>query len=300
MSSKIILSEGKMKKWLCLGILVMSASFVFSQSEYQASFYKLMQAGRIDDAKGMLADWERSNPNDIELAICNFNYYMYMGTVTENTIGKMPDGRYGAYPKTYVKEPQYSIALGYLDKALAIDADRIDVHIGKMQYLDMNQKYSELESCIAAMLSRIDINANKWNFKNGKPLSEYGKNPEQVIINAINNVISVIRYNEDLFDIGYNISIVENKYFPNNVIAINHLASYLLDKGEAQAGIDLLLKAYSIDPTDEVIIINIGLAYSKMNSIDEAIKYFSLIIDSKDKRKSDFARQQIEKLQAKK
>jgi len=96
------------------------------------------------------------------------------------------------------------------------------------------------------------------------------------------------------------ISIVENKYFPNNVIAINHLASYLLDKGEAQAGIDLLLKAYSIDPTDEVIIINIGLAYSKMNSIDEAIKYFSLIIDSKDKRKSDFARQQIEKLQAKK
>lgn len=271
-----------MKKLFLIFSLILINVLVFSQSRNQITYLQLLQKNKLEELKSFLEIWKNDNPNDIELHIAYFNYYMNKGLINQQILGQMPNSNYSVYTKRMVKEPEASLAIESLNNALLIDPERIDIHIGKIELLKMNEKYHELLLSIENMFSRIDVNNNIWRYKNGVYLNDVGKNGEEVIVNAINNVIYSIRENDNLIDLGLQISIIENKYFPNNVIALNHLGLYLIDKKQYTEALSILKKAHIIDPLDEIVIVNIGYIYETLKEYDKALEYYRLIKNSKN------------------
>ena len=125
-----------MKKGIgVLFLLMVVVGSVHSQKKFKEDFNSLIKKNDLAKIEILLKDWEKSYPNDIELQIAYFNFFIRKSTKSKVSMGQRGNGEYAIYEHKNYDNIFYIKAIDALDKALKINPNRLDVHFGKCSFL---------------------------------------------------------------------------------------------------------------------------------------------------------------------
>lgn len=210
------------------------------------------------------------------MKIAYFNYYMRLDSTSQITMGLMDNGQYDIFNKEFYDAGNAKIAVEYLDSAILVTPDRLDIYFGKCSALNKLYNYPAVADSVEKILNRSKINSNKWFWSNNESFESKDWSGEDFFFNGINDYLSLM-YNS--FDSSQNsikrIIETEITLYPKNIWGLNHASRYYDLVGNKEKSIELLLKAYKIDPSDFVIIGNLAYAYESIKDNKNALLYYN-------------------------
>lgn len=285
-----------MKK-ITLLLFILIVTNIFSQNLNQEKYINLIQNNKLDELFTHLQKWEEQNENDVELCIAYFNYYLRIGQTSKTILGPLGDGGYGLYEKQFYDKKPTEVALLYLDKALKIAPNRLDVHFGKSNILARTNQYDKLKNAIITFLNYSkEINDN-WYWSNNVSFKDQGWSVEEAMTSGVTDYLNIML--SDYENSKTYIQDVLNLYlqkYPNNVIGLNVAARYYDLKGDTTTKISLLEKAHEIDPLDYIIIGNLAYTYESIKDNTTAIKYYKLMLEIDNESSQQYGRNGLERL----
>ena len=264
-----------------MSILALSA-FGFDKQE---EVLDGLRSGDYEDVRVLLEEWEKENPSDLDMMTGWFNYYLRRKAESKNVVGYMKNGQYGIYSQTIYDDKDLKTGISYLDKALKKNPYRMDIHFGKISSLLHAEKYSEASKAITDFLKVYGKNKTEWYWTNNMKFSENDWNAEEVVLGALQDYCSMFDYHADRSSAKKALDGIL-KIFPKNVVFLNYLSYYYSSAEEYDKAIEVLLKAYKIDPNDYIIVGNLALNYENTQNYKEAEKLYTIMsqMDSEDAR----------------
>ena len=291
--------EFKMKKVLgvFLFLLLVPLAIIVADEKYQEKYLQLLKNDDLDHLLPILQEWERTAPNDIELYIAYFNYYLRLGASSQITMGKMEDGRYGIYNREEYEKENTTKAISYLDEALKISNDRLDIYFGKCSVLVKTHEYEELTATIKQFLHRSEINKNKWLWSNSETFESLGWPGEEVVFSGLNDFLNAM-FNDFALSEKYIEEIVEleMELYPKNVWGLNHAARYYDLSGDREKAIKTLEKAYKIDPMDYVVLGNLAYLCEEAKDYERALEYYNKLKELNIPEATSYADEGIDRI----
>ncbi|MEE3312671.1 MAG: tetratricopeptide repeat protein [Treponema sp.] len=266
---------------LLMSILALSA-FGFDKQE---EVLDGLRSGDYEDVRVLLEEWEKESPSDLDMMTGWFNYYLRRKAESKNVVGYMKNGQYGIYSQTIYDDKDLKTGISYLDKALKKNPYRMDIHFGKISSLLHAEKYSEASKAITDFLKVYGKNKTEWYWTNNMKFSENDWNAEEIVLGSMQDYCSMFDYYADRSSAKKALDGIL-KLFPKNVIFLNYLSYYYSSGKEYDKAIEVLLKAYKIDPNDYIIVGNLALNYENTQNYKEAEKLYTIMsqMDSEDAR----------------
>lgn len=244
-----------------------------------------------------LAKWESESPDNPELLIAYFNYYLHRDMNSVMALGQMDDGRFGLYDQQTFKDEDVKTGISYLDKALKNYPERLDIHFGKCSSLLRAGKYEEACKAIIDVLDTSKKVKNKWTWTYNEPIDEDG---EVALFSGINDYFATLfNYFGVTKDYVKDVVTKIEKTYPNNIIGMNQCARYYSEIGDNNKAIKLLKKAYSKDKTDYVILGNLGYMYELTENYKEARKCYNEMLKMSDPRVQQYAQEALDAIKDK-
>ncbi|MBQ1661786.1 MAG: hypothetical protein II054_04740, partial [Treponema sp.] len=237
---------------LLMSILALSA-FGFDKQE---EVLDGLRSGDYEDVRVLLEEWEKESPSDLDMMTGWFNYYLRRKAESKNVVGYMKNGQYGIYSQTIYDDKDLKTGISYLDKALKKNPYRMDIHFGKISSLLHAEKYSDASKAITDFLKVYGKNKTEWYWTNNMKFSENGWNAEEIVLGSMQDYCSMFDYYADRSSAKKALDGIL-KIFPKNVVFLNYLSYYYSSGEEYDKAIEVLLKAYKIDPNDYIIVGNL-------------------------------------------
>ena len=264
-----------------MSILALSA-FGFDKQE---EVLDGLRSGDYEDVRVLLEEWEKESPSDLDMMTGWFNYYLRRKAESKNVVGYMKNGQYGIYSQTIYDDKDLKTGISYLDKALKKNPYRMDIHFGKISSLLHAEKYSDASKAITDFLKVYGKNKTEWYWTNNMKFSENDWNAEEIVLGSMQDYCSMFDYYADRSSAKKALDGIL-KLFPKNVIFLNYLSYYYSSGKEYDKAIEVLLKAYKIDPNDYIIVGNLALNYENTHNYKEAEKLYTIMsqMDSEDAR----------------
>ena len=266
---------------LLMSILALSA-FGFDKQE---EVLDGLRSGDYEDVRVLLEEWEKESPSDLDMMTGWFNYYLRRKAESKNVVGYMKNGQYGIYSQTIYDDKDLKTGISYLDKALKKNPYRMDIHFGKISSLLHAEKYSDASKAITDFLKVYGKNKTEWYWTNNMKFSENDWNAEEIVLGSMQDYCSMFDYYADRSSAKKALDGIL-KLFPKNVVFLNYLSYYYSSGKEYDKAIEVLLKAYKIDPNDYIIVGNLALNYENTQNYKEAEKLYTIMsqMDSEDAR----------------
>ena len=264
-----------------MSILALSA-FGFDKQE---EVLDGLRSGDYEDVRVLLEEWEKESPSDLDMMTGWFNYYLRRKAESKNVVGYMKNGQYGIYSQTIYDDKDLKTGISYLDKALKKNPYRMDIHFGKISSLLHAEKYSDASKAITDFLKVYGKNKTEWYWTNNMKFSENDWNAEEIVLGSMQDYCSMFDYYADRSSAKKALDGIL-KLFPKNVVFLNYLSYYYSSAEEYDKAIEVLLKAYKIDPNDYIIVGNLALNYENTQNYKEAEKLYTIMsqMDSEDAR----------------
>jgi tetratricopeptide (TPR) repeat protein len=295
-----------MKKTAAFIALTFFSCMAVGQSNYQ-QFKKLFTSKDTTKIKVLLANWEKSNPNDPELYTSAFNYYF---SGSEQEIISLDDKQHGE-ESLQLKDSTGKIAgflnsnLGYnpdklkmafyyIDKGIELFPNRLDMRFGKCHVLGELNEYKDFTNEIIKTVTYSTTIKNAWLWTENKKLEDGEKN----MLSSIQAYLKQLYDTEDeqLLENIKKIGDLTIKYYPNYVEILSTTAvAYMLDKNYDKA-LAYLKQAEKIDPKDYIVLANIAQAYKRKGDKANAIKYYELMFKYGDEEAKQEAKKFLEEL----
>ncbi len=296
-----------MKKIIIVFILFIISSFLFSDNK--EIYLKLIEENKFDELIVHLNQWEKSEPENPEVYIGYFNYYIRKGSESGVSFDKKPKdnkktiaivdpktGEAVAYlnDATFYNIEEMTKAFEYINKGLEFSPDRLDMHFGKIHLLNEIKDYKNASKSLMKVLELSISNNNKWLWSDNQKLDD-GQNI--FIENA-----------QDYYEVWFNAdtkesleaikdsSMVQVKLYPKHIFAYNNLASYYAIKKQYNKALEYSLEAEKINPKDTIVLNNIAIIFRYMNNKEQAKKYFEKIIEYGNEDEKEYARGMIKDL----
>jgi len=234
----------------------------------------------IGEAK-TLTQWKSKKPNDPELYVAYFNYYV------QKSMQKAIE----------LEREDLKKAYEYIDKGIAMFPNRLDMRFGKIYMLSQKENYTAFTNEIITTIDYSGINKNAWLWTDDKVL----KDPKQYMLKSIQDYILQLYNTGDtkLFDNIKRISESVLKYYPDNVEALLDLAIFYTMNKNYDKAIEQLLKAEKLAPTNYVVMNNIAEAYLKKGNKANAINYYQKVMKYGDASVKADAQKKIDELKKK-
>ena len=258
-----------------------------------------LQNGQYENVKKLLQEWEKENPEDPDLMIGWFNYFLHRKAEEKNIVGYMKNGQYGMYSKTVYDENDLTTAISYLDKALKNNPYRMDIYFGKINSLLSAEKYSDGSKTIVDFLKVYEKNKINWYWTNNQKFSDNNWNVEDTVLGALQDYCQMF----DFYVARDSVKIALDqilKIFPKNVIFLNYLSYYYSSAKEYDKAIDVLLSAYKIAPNDYVIVGNLASNYEKSENYKEAEIWYSIMSKMNSAEAKAYGSEGLERIRSKK
>lgn len=291
--------------WLTMLVAVPALSQSFKERSDE-----LMRSGNRAALLPILKEWRAADPNDAELYVAFFNYYVNESRSSLMRLGQWPgDGEALVLmdPDTSKKEPvgymydttMYDpkvLAMGfaYADTGISKFPQRLDIRFGKIYMHGENKDYAHFAEEIIKAIDHGAATDHTWTWADNKPVEEakdflYG---------------NVQTYLYQLYNVGDDALFVEMaqiaravlKHEPDNVESMTTLASIHVMNEEYDEGLRLLLRAEQLAPTDDIVTSNIAQAYKRKGDTANAIKYYERTLELGNEETKEFARQQLKEL----
>ena len=295
-----------MQKIITVLILATFCNLVLGQSNYE-KFKKLSKDNDTTRIKSLLAEWEKSNPNDPELYTSGFNYYFSKSKQEIISIDKAKHGKESfQFTDSTGKVAGYlSSDLGYnpdkLNKALDYGnkgiekfPNRLDLRFGKCYVLGEIADYDNFTTEIIKTVEYSNTIKNNWLWTENKKLDD----AENFMLGAIQTYLRQLYDTEDdiLLENMIRIGDVTLKYYPNNIEILSTTAvASTLTKNYDKALI-YLKQAEKLNPKDFIVLNNIARSYNLKGDKENAIKYYELTEKYGDEQAKQQARKEIKQL----
>ncbi|WP_028974151.1 tetratricopeptide repeat protein [Spirochaeta cellobiosiphila] len=272
-----------MKKQLFLIYLLILGVTVYSQSHYQIQFNELIGEGRYEEGLVLLKEWEKAEPNDIEMLIGYGNYYCNVNRQENPSMGRNPeDGKYyAAYLHVIWDVDDIHKAVSYLDEALTLAPYRLDIYLGKNYMLDLIHDTDLMTESILKMLNTQKEDQPNWLWTNNKPLSSIGRTVEDVLVSSVKDRLQYM--NRNPVNNKNNIQKIidaELALYPDNIIFLNIAGNFYDDLGNRNKAINMYNRALEINPKDYIVMYNMGLVYEALGEKEMAKKYYQSALDN--------------------
>lgn len=295
------------KKTFFLIVILSALSFGAWSQNYQQQFRDLSAAGDTAAQGKVLQQWAAAKPNDPELFIAYFNYYVFKSRSEILSLDKDKKageslalidstGKTAGYMNTSLQyNPQLlQKGLEYIDKGISLHPTRLDMRFGKVYMLGQMGDYASYTKTITTAVDYGNSIDHKWLWKDGKPLQD----AKQFFINTLQEYVVTIynTENDDLLPYMRQISESVLKYMPGHVESLSNVALTYLVKEEYDKALPYLLKAEGQSPKDIVILNNIAVAYAAKKDKANAKAYYEKIIKHGNREEAENAKNKIKAL----
>lgn len=285
------------KYYFIIPCLIFLNCKLFSQSFQEELNKEKDSLGKLS----ILKNWEKSTPDDSEVYIAYFNYYIEKSRET-GTKGNKHYGKPGKtdsiinanvviYNSKFLKEAFFNI-----DKAIKIKPNRIDIREGKIYYYAMLEQWNDLTNEIITLLNYSNQIRNNWVSKEDKPI----ENPKKTLLNLVSKYQYNLYYfaqtdNENLF----NISKTVYKYYPDYIENLFFLSECYRFDHNYNKSIEISLEAYKLDPTNFNVIKYLAENYQKNGETKKALEFYNLAYKYSDQESAEKLKITIQELEKK-
>jgi tetratricopeptide (TPR) repeat protein len=294
-----------MQKTLILLFLTAFSTLVFGQTN-QEKFKALSKNKDTAKIKSLLAEWERSNPNDPELYTSAINFYFSNSrqeiiSLNSDQKGKQSlqltdsTGNVAGYLNSDLgyNPEKISIAIKYANAGIDKFPDRLDIRFGKCYLLQQIGDYHNFTKEIIKTVEYSRINKNNWLWTGNKK-QEDGEN---FILATIQVYLKELYDTEDdnLLPDMIAIGDATLKYYTHIEILSTTAVALMLTKNYDKA-IGYLKQAEKINPKDFIVLNNIAQGYKLKGDKANAIKYYELTAKYGDEQAKEDAKRNIKEL----
>ena len=315
-----------MKKSIILGMLATLFGVSFAQSNPQKSTVELPEDshGRYIVVTGMLQkskpdtlairqyleEWEAKDPKNVDLSTCWFNLYLSRSreSILQLTV---PNGE-GEYEYETDKDSQkivikdslgnvkgylepgetiytdtfFNKAIAKLDEGLALNPNRLDIWMGKIQAYLMKKDYSKACDNIFQTLRRAKVVGNGWLWTEDEPINEKSF---EAISNMTDYAVQLMEANKVTEALQVMDSLIAFKpdYSAFKLIKGDICAKKKLDE-EALAIYESLWEEYK---EDMPYVSNLAWLYSDHDRLEDMERLCQILDKSNDPEYISFARQ---------
>ena len=228
--------------WLACGVMGFAPAPSF-RAKYQA----LMRQGKTQEAKAVVAQWEKAQPKDPDLYVAKFNLILSDAEVltvstkpaqsggisikdpkTGKEVGSLGGGGYNP-----IKVQQ---AMEVLRKGLALAPDRLDIRFGLAKAAEFKlDPAQQVELLREALAWRASAAGQPWRWRDGGPLPA----PEEAFVpGSLEQYMVPYWQSETAEDYRYGLALAELlvKYYPGSSLGyFNKGNYYAFAKNDAEA-----------------------------------------------------------------
>jgi tetratricopeptide (TPR) repeat protein len=277
-----------------------------AQTNYE-KFKKLFKDNDTTQIKSLLAEWEKTNPNDPELYTSAINFYFSNSkkeiiTLDSKQKNKQSfeftdsSGNVAGYINSNLGyEPdKLSKAIKYANTGIDKFPDRLDIRFGKCYLLQQIGDYDNFTKELIKTVEYSRVNKNNWLWSENKKQED----GEGFMLGTIQTYLKELYDTEDDHLLPYMVQIGEAtlKYYNTNVEILSTTAVALLLTKNYDKAIDYLKQAEKLHPTDFIVLNNIAQGYVLKGDKTNAIKYYELTEKYGDERAKEQARENIKQL----
>ncbi len=313
-SSAIIRSHRALKffPYILLTIILFSAT-VRAEDEsasWKDKFSKLENEGKQDEAYACLLEWQKENPDDPDLFLSLFSYYvnrnsrefvlMARESAADSSLilTNQGDKSNGGNPtgKKIYQTGDVRTGLLHLDKGLKKYPDRLDMHMEKIRILGDIRDLGRQRQAILLVLALSKKNKNNWQWKDGTVPDNGREFMLENIQGHVANLIRLMRY-----DHARKISEEMMRLYPDVTYSYNNLGVIAYREGRDTRALELFHRAERINPQDELVLNNIARIFDHEGNIKQALLYYRKLADrTKDDKLRETAKQRIDELKQEK
>jgi len=260
---------------------------------YKEIYEILFNEKKYDELYVHLRIWETKEPNNPEMNIAYFNYYIFRdvfsgisidddnkGDGLSISISDPETGEIVGYlsESTKYRENDIIIAVKYLDKGLSIAPNRLDMHFGKIHILNQIGFYNDAGDALYTALEISQEIDNNWLWSNNEKI----ENGELYLLNSINDYYGLWLNVKTEGSLNQIKKCIEKQIilYPEQIYSYNILAVYYTMKDQYQEALKYFLQAETIDPNDCIVLLNIGRTYMNIKNYQEAKEYFLKVINT--------------------
>ena len=292
-----------MKRILSVLSLIMISQLVFSQ-EYQAEFIKYFEENKTAKQLKVLEQWEAEYPEDPELFTSYFNYYFFKARTEELLFEddisseKVYVRRYGESleDKNLVSNIYYDStaiirAFEKIDEGISLHPNRLDMRFGKIFALGQLKDWEAFASTIIQTIEYSAENDNNWIWSNDEV---YEGGEEAFLAEVI--FYQTVLYNTGNDDLLIHMALIGEailQYYPDNVENQLNLPMIYYSVRAFDRGINLLSEQIKENPDDYLLLGKIAEGYKFKEDYEQAIEYYSKMMELGDERAKEYANQQI-------
>ncbi len=301
-----------MKRKFLTAVLIVAAFFNSPAQNFREQFSSLMKNRKDSLAQQkMLDSWKSANPEDPELYVAYYNYYVIhskteMLSLQERPVGKeslsvnSPDSK---APVAYINEGTFynremiNKGFAYIDTGITKYPSRLDMRFGKIYMLAEIKDYENLTRETIKTIDYSNTIKNKWTWTNNDSV----ENPEKFMLGNIQHYVIALYNTEDdaLAENIKDISEAVLKYYTGHVESLSNLSLAYMLKKDFDKALAPLLKAEKIAPADYIVLSNIAHCYDVKGDAKNAIKYYELTLKYGDEPAKEFAKEKLDSLRKK-
>jgi len=302
-----------MKRILFLFLFLISVHHQSSAQNYKAQFNELIKGNKDSTAlKKVLHDWKASKPDDAELYVAFYNYYVLESRVDLIALERTPKGEESlkmigtdstnkgevAYINdgTYYKPEYLNVGFAYIDTGIRKFPSRLDMWFGKVYMFGEIKDYKSFTNELIKVVEYSAKIDNRWTWTDNEPL----KDPKNYLLGSLQDYI-VQLYNEG--DVQANninkLAGICCKYYPKRVEFLSDYSISFIMRGDFKGALKPLLDAAAIAPEDAIVLNNIAFCYYKNGDKTNAIKYYELAVKFGDDRQKEQANEKLSELRKK-
>ena len=294
-----------MQKAISLLLLTTLSTLAFAQSNYE-KFKALSKSNDTAKIKSLLADWEKSNPNDPELYTSAINYYFSNSkqeivSLESEQKGKQSiafkdsTGKVAGYINSSLgyKPDKIAKAIQYANTGISKFPNRLDIRFGKCYLLQQVEDYDNFTKEVIKTVEYSRINKNNWLWSENKKQED----GEKFMLGTIQDYLRELYDTEDdnLLPNMIQIGDATLKYYTHIEILSTTAVALMLTKNYDKA-IGYLKQAEKLNPKDFIVLNNIAQGYKLKGDKANAIKYYELSAKYGDERAKDDAKRNIQEL----
>ena len=303
-------------------ILAFLASASVAQAQENSREYYLRTYERLSEKVGpsgvgvetILDRWQADYPEDVEPVLDHFLYY-YSKSQTKQVIVKKEKRHLGNEPVLSLADSLGNVsyyfddlvfddtlfgeALGWIDKAVRMDPDRIDLRFYKVAALTGYEK-EQPQLALAEILSLID-----YHVAVNPPWKHPSYGVDQDFFNSAVQEYCYLffRYGSPAgYDAFRKISERMNRYYPDNTVFLDNLGSYyFVAAKDNKTALKYYGKVLKIKPSDLTAIKSCILLYRREGNHKMERKYLEMLsVHGENETERQSARVRMEALGAKK
>jgi len=254
---------------------------------------------------GYFSAWEALAPADAQLWIDRFNYELNRSRRAELVLrGAHGSARMagegserlvltdsvgseaGSIGQRIVfDERLFARSIAAIDRGIALHPDRLDMYLGRAAAFAYAERYGAMTDALCALVARAAANDGRWLAADG--LTEQRVAPQELIAGYLQD------YVDTLFDAASadggeagdalgRLARCEADYCPASAVALNNLGAWHYGAGRIDEALDCFVRASAADPSDGVLLYNIGYLYRQRGDLARARTWWTRLLDAPD------------------